>query len=398
MDLESPFLPGSDAVPTVWAGRELELADAERVARRRVQGIYERGRLITGEFGIGKSVLVNRIAQDFRADGHLVARAVRLPQNRDPLPLFAAALADLGEGFGTALGQAAASIQEVALPVVGGGVTLRNDAQTPEARLLQVRARLIQVGRAARREGRLVVLRLDEVQNAPIDGLSSLVTVLGDALAETVEETDPTGSAHAVFLPIVVYLSGLPALRRRAADAGTTFSRRFLVTQLEPLDEPALRTALTPFRTGWQMLADDGPVTVTMTQGCQDHIVDRCLGDPFLFQLAGDAAWVAARTPQIDADDARRGWRSAAREARQYVASRYEHLAPGQRTYLEAAAAIDDDLRTSSAIALSLGSTARQLGSTLEALVSAHGLLSRDDGRVQFRSRAVQRHLRGEWP
>ncbi len=307
-------------------------------------------------------------------------------------------MADLVEGFGTALGRAARPIQQVSLPVVGGGVTLRDEVRTAETLLLQVRALLIEVGRAGRREGRLVVLRLDEVQNAPVDGLSSLLTVLGDALAETVEETDPAGGAHAVYLPIVVYLSGLPSLRRRAADAGTTFSRRFLVSQLEPLDEPALRTALAPFRNGWEALSDHGPVTVTMTRGCQDHIVDRCLGDPFLFQLAGDAAWVAATSPQIDADDARRGWRSAAREARQYVESRYEHLAAGQRAYLEAAAAIDDDRRTSSAIALSLGSTARQLGSTLEALVSAHGLLARTDGHVTFRSPAVERHLRGEWP
>jgi len=238
VDVESPFLPGSDAVPTIWAGRELELADAHRVARRRLQGIYERGRLITGEFGIGKSVLVNRIAQDFRAAGHLVTRAVRLPQHRDPLPLFADAVAELASGLDARLGRAARQVQEVTLPVVGGEVALRDDAPTPEALLLRVRALLVEVGRAARRDGRLVVLHLDEVQNAPADGLSSLLTVLGDALAETVEETDPAGGIHTVFLPMAVYLSGLPALPRRAAEVGTTFSRRFLVTRLEPSTSP----------------------------------------------------------------------------------------------------------------------------------------------------------------
>lgn len=398
MDLDSPFLPGSDAVPVIWAGRELEMADAQRVARRRTQGIYERGRLITGEFGIGKSVLVNRIAQDFRAAGHLVSRTVRLPQDRDPLPLLADAIADLVDGFGSAVGEAARRIKQITLPLVGGGVTLQDDAPTPEALLLHVRSALVQVGREARKQGRLVVLRLDEVQNAPVRGLSSLLTVLGDALADTVDETDPAGTVHPVFLPIVVYLSGLPIIRRKAGEAGTTFSRRFLMTHLEPLDEPALRSALAPFRSGWQVLSDDGPVLVTMTDGCQDLIIDRCLGDPFLFQLAGDAAWVAAASPQIDADDARRGWRLASREARQYVVSRYEHLAPGQRAYLEAAAAIDPEERTSAVIASSMGRTARQLGSTLEALDSAHGLLSRTQGRVTFGSPAVEQHLRGEWP
>ncbi len=399
MELESPFLPGSDAVPAIWAGRELELADAERVARRRMQGIYERGRLVTGEFGIGKSVLVNRIARDLRSAGHLVTRTVRLPQRRDPIPLFADAVADAADGFDQSVGQAARRIKAITLPIVGGGVTLHDDPRTPESLLLQVGALLRQVGEAARQEQRLVVLRLDEVQNAPVDGLSSLLTLLGDALAETVEEVDPAGSSHQVFLPFVVYLSGLPSIRRRASEAGTAFSRRFLVSQLQPLDEPALRAALAVFRTGWEVLGEGGPAMVTMTQGCQDHIAERCLGDPFLFQLAGDATWVAATSHQITLEDARRGWRSASREARQYIASRYEHLASGQSAYLRAAAAIDAEERTSAAIATAMGRSTRELGSTLEALIGAHGLLVRtDDGRIAFPSLAVERHLRGDWP
>ena len=48
--LISPFAPGSDHVPEVWAGRQPELADFETVAApRRLAGVYERGRAFLGE-------------------------------------------------------------------------------------------------------------------------------------------------------------------------------------------------------------------------------------------------------------------------------------------------------------------------------------------------------------
>lgn len=400
MDMESPFRPGSDAVPVVWAGRELELADASRLVRRRLQGIYERGRLVTGDVGLGKSVLVNRVASDLRAAGHLVARTVRLPVKRDPVPLFAAAVADLvADSLGAGLRAAAERIKTITLPLVGGGIALAEPvAATPEALLLEVRSLLRQVGLQARRDGRVVVLRIDELQNAPIDGLSSILTLVGDALDETMDERDPAGGTRTIHLPIVVYLSGLPAVRDAATAAGTTFSRRFAITELEVLDEAALRSALAMFRDGTELLGPDGPTMVRMTEECIDTIVDRCLGDPFLFQLAGDAAWLAAPGPVIDGDAARRGWQIASREARSYVEGRYRHLAEQQMHYLRTAATLAPQQRTSAAVATAFGRTTRQLGSTLDALISTHGLLVRTDDRLAFRSAVVEANLRGEWP
>ena len=53
--LDSPFSPGSDTVPLVWAGRIEHLSDWRDALRpRRTAGIHERGRTILGEASSGK--------------------------------------------------------------------------------------------------------------------------------------------------------------------------------------------------------------------------------------------------------------------------------------------------------------------------------------------------------
>lgn len=61
----------------MWAGRHAELADAEVALRRRLQGIYDGGRVVLGEYDIGKGALVNRVAQEAADAGHWVADPVR---------------------------------------------------------------------------------------------------------------------------------------------------------------------------------------------------------------------------------------------------------------------------------------------------------------------------------
>ena len=400
---DNPFLPGSDAVPEVWAGRDGELAEArDVVAVRRLAGVHERGRAVLGEFGIGKSVLVNRVAREARAAGHWLVPSVRVPLGVDPLGLLLAALADLqdddtvGGALGTASGRLAQRVEEVTLPVVGGGLRLRPDeTDVPRHRLL--RDALVDVATAARGtrdaehpDGRLVVVRLDEVQNIRDPAaLSQLLTALGDALEATTSEVDVAGIERRRALPLAVYLSGLPDLSRLAAAAGATFSRRFRVWDLEPLTEPELRTALLPFTTtGWPVRGDDGPRSVHLEPAGVDALLAVCLGDPFLFQLAGEAAWNAGRGPVITEEEVRRGWAGARREVSRYVASRLEGLSDLQLSYLQAAADLDPQERTAAAVAGALGRPgAAALGSTAAALDTARGLLRRQAGRVSFRSR-----------
>ncbi len=401
----SPFVPGSGRVPDVWAGRQAELADAEVALRRRVQGIYDRGRVVLGEYGIGKSVLVNRVAQDAADAGHWVADPVRIPLGSDPVPLLAEVLHDLvgRRRLDDRIGRSAAGllerIAEVSLPVVGGGVRLQSGSSDPLA-YRDVQRLLTHVGLLAREEGKAVLLRIDEVQNADTAGLSRLLTVLGDVLEDTVQESDPTGRSHTRHLPVAVWLSGLPDFRERVAEAGGTFARRFRTVELDYLDEVELRTALAPFTTdGWEVLGPDGPVRVFMEDAAVDHIVTICHGDPFLFQLAGEAAWQAGDGEVITGEEAQRGWRLVRREVQGYVEGRLTGVSELQMDYLRSAAALEDEARTGDAVAVAMGrGSAKDVASTAQSLDRTHRLIRREAGMVRFRSAAVRAWLAGGWP
>ena len=412
----NPFLPGSDVVPPVWAGREAELAEARGVvAARRLAGVHERGRLVLGEFGIGKSVLVNRLAAEAAEDGHRVLRQVRLAVGVDPVAALVAAgrelleTSDLDARLGRRAGALLRRVEEVSLPLVGGGVKMADGPDDgpaePHRVLTGLLVALAEQARedtdAAHPDGRLVVVRLDEVQNVrTASALSQLLTGLGDALEATRPETDAAGITRQRALPLTVYLSGLPDLGRQAAAAGATFSRRFRVWELDPLSETEIRTALLPFTTdGWPLLGDDGPVGVHLEPEAVPTVVELCLGDPFLFQLAGEAAWNAGTGLVVTADEVRRGWAGARREVERYVRSRLDGLTDLQLAYLEAAAGLEPERRTTAEVARALGREGSSgLGSTAAALDGERGLIRRETGRIRFRSAAVEAHLSGSWP
>ncbi len=400
-------------MPQIWAGRATELADSEVVANRRLAGVYERGRAFLGEFGIGKSVLVNRIAQSAEEQGHWVPARVRLARGDDSLALLAlsvrelAAERDLDARIGHRARGLLDRIEELTVPVVGGGVRLRRRPRATSQHRA-VSDLLIAVASLAGEEttaelpnGRLLLLRLDEIQNsATSEELSQLLTALGDALEATTTERDAAGIRRERLLPIVVYLSGLPDFGRQAAAAGATFSRRLKTVDLEPLSEPELREALTVFTTtGYEILADDGPTVVHMAPEAIDLIVTKCLGDPFLFQLAGEGAWNAGRGAVITGEEAERGWAAARREVTRYAKARLEALSQQQLGYLEALAALPEAERTAAGVAAALGrDSSAQLASTAQALDVDRRLIRRTAGRVRFRSPVVGAYLSGGWP
>ena len=404
----NPFLPGSDRVPEVWAGRAEELADWSEIVRpRRVSGLYERGRAYLGEFGIGKSVLVNRIAADAAADGDWVPERVRVAVAADPLRLLAEALHDFVQtrSLGARIGRRSADllkrVEEITLPAIGGGVRLRSTP--PDANAYRaVRQLLIEVAHLARQEDRALVVRIDEVQNIARPGpLSQLLTVLGDALEVVEPERDAAGITRERALPVVVYLSGLPDFDRHVGESGATFSRRFRTVELEPLSTGDLRAALAAFEgDGWPVLTSDGPASVHMAPEAIATVVESCLGDPFLFQLAGEAAWNAGTGAVITSEEADRGWATARREVTRYVEGRLEGLTDLQLAFLRAAAALQDDQPPSvTAVARELGRrSASEVASTARSLEQEHTLIRRRAGQITFRSGAVAAYLRGDWP
>jgi hypothetical protein len=396
----NPFVPGSDAVPEVWAGRAGELADFHHVVRaRRLAGVYERGRIVLGPPGIGKSVLLNRIAAEAAALGDLVVRPIRFSAASAPVEGVVSAIRAAqhehlrGEGVGARLTRALDRFTEITTAV--GGVRLA----LPDNPAADLAAVLVEVGRLAAADERAVLLRLDEVQ-APRDTaqLSAVLVAIADALAATEVRRDGAGNEHERVLPIIVYLSGLPTFWKRADEARTTFSRRIAPTVLRPVDDGDVRHALVPFTTdGWPVLGPGGAARVHMAQEAVALILDKVLGDPFLLQLLGRAAWDAGDSSTITGEDVASGWRAVSAEAERHVARLLDDVSPLERRFLEAMAQLGPSQRSLTGIAAALGRTASQVASVARRLDLDHGFVDRGTPYA-FGHRTLEALLVGRWP
>ena len=404
--LDSPFSPGSDTVPEVWAGRTSHLSDWRDVLRpRRAAGLHERGRTILGEAGSGKSSLVRRIAREASQSGDWATPQLRIPSGTDPLKRVASALLDLSAAAGLAaarekrIGDLLRRVETVS----ASGVSLSVRAQDGPEPYIALTDLLIEIGRAAIRRGDVVVIiHIDEVQNiGDENALSQLLTALGDALTHQETVDVPGGLQIERGLPIAVYLTGLPEFAdMTGARKGATFARRFRTTTLGAIDDDALMSALQPFVTeGWPIADDAGGVgRVFMEPAAQRAVVELAHGEPFLFQLAGERAWYAGTDDLITAEHVRTGWRDAAPEAEAHVQRILDRLPPRERHFLEAMAALPPEERTLTNIARSMGyERTTDAGPTAQRLDLTRGIIRR--GRpYDFRHRAVGAYLTSEWP
>ena len=263
--LDSPFSPGSDTVPKVWAGRTSQLNDWRDVLRpRRLAGIHERGRTILGEAGSGKSSLVRRIAREATEAGDWATPQLRIPSGTDPIKRVASALLDLSStaGLSSAREKRIGDLLRRVETVAASGISLSVRAQDGPEPYTALTELLIEIGRAAmRRQNVMVMLHIDEVQNiADEHARSQLLIALGDALAYEETVALPGGPQVDLALPIAVYLTGLPEFEGMAgAQAGAAFARRFQTVTLDAIDDADLTAALQTFVTeGWPVATEAG--------------------------------------------------------------------------------------------------------------------------------------------
>lgn len=404
--IDSPFSPGSDTVPQVWAGRVSQLADWRDVLRpRRLLGVHERGRTILGEAGTGKSALVRRICQDAQSRGDWVTPQLRMASGADPLKRLAAALLGLAESVSLAAAREdriAATLRRVeSVAVAGASLSLRQgEAPEPHVALTEL---LVEVGREALRRGEtMVVIHIDEVQNiGDENALSQLLIALGDALSHEEQVEAPGRMLINRALPIVVYLSGLPEFADLAgARTGATFARRFQVVNLSSISDGDLEAALQPFVSeGWPVPNQDGGLDrVFMTPQAQGAIVELACGEPFLFQLAGQGAWFAGASDLITVDDVYAGWAEVAHEAEAHVLRILDRLPAREREFLEAMGEVEPERRTLKEIAAAAGfKSSSAAGPSAQRLDIVRGLISRGPA-YGFRRRAVEAYLTSDWP
>lgn len=390
----NPFEPGfGDA--RVWVPRVPQTSTARSMIRRAVTGSRQAPRLIEQERGYGKTSLLAAVTDHAREEADrpvlvrlaavegepfTVAFAYRLAQ-------AARELAGPAEAAAGAVVDALARIRQVRL---AGVLDLRvgpEGAGGDAPPSIALEEALLALGRAARRDGdRPVVILVDEAQ--AIDRQSRRAVF--NALQTAINTTDD----HGRVLPFAVLLAGLPGTRAAFKRHQVTFGERCRDLPLERLEDEAVRETLWRFE-------DFNDLGIRFAADAIEAMVGAAGGHPHVFQLVGEGAWNA--TPdgdRITTGDVAVGLEASRKERAAIVAARLSGLTDTQLNWLTAAATIDDEHRTLTAVCRrfrdSPDATAAHCGSIAAALFDK-GLIRRsDDGRrVAFALAGMREHLAG---
>lgn len=331
----NPFRPGAGRRPPTLAGRDALLTAFDVIVRRSEElGEGDRGWILNGLRGVGKTVLLNELLRRVGERNWITAKVEAGAGESLSVALSQA----LVRGMRTATGRhpesrlrrmlgvfKAFSLKVDATGMVSLGVEvdpIRGVADS--GRLAEDLAALFEVmGETARELGIGVLILIDELQEADAGALAAINT----ASHRLGQGEEP--------LPLMLVGAGLPSLPAQLADATSYAERLYDYRPVGLLDQQSALNALTiPTRS----LGVDWDVQALAMAA------DVAAGYPYFLQSIGKHVWDNAIGTPISADDVRVGLRDARREVDDGLyRSRWERATPAQRDLLRALADLAGD-------------------------------------------------------
>lgn len=325
----NPYRPGAGRRPPVLAGRE-PILDAFTVVRRRADeyGEGDRGWILNGLRGVGKTVLLNELLRQVTGRGWIAAKVEATPAT----PLQVALSSELVRSMRTATGRHPEPRLRRLLGVFkafslrfdpsSGLVSLGVDVEpvtgvADTGRFADDLAALFTVlGETSRDLGIGTLVLVDELQEATSDDLTAINTAV-----HRLGQTDTP-------LPITFVGAGLPSLPAQLAEATSYAERLYDYRPIGLLGEDAARSALVR-----PSLDHD----VTWEPDAIAQALNIAGGYPYFLQAVGKHVWDAARTSTVTVDDVTVGGEFARREIDEGLyRSRWERATPAQKTLLRA--------------------------------------------------------------
>jgi len=327
----NPFAPGAGRRPPELAGRDQELDRFEVLLARAERGNVDRGIVLTGLRGVGKTVLLN----EFRAIAeahHWIVGKVEAGVDRSFRHLASQALnASLrtagarygGERFRSLLAVFKAFSLKVAPDgslAIGVDVAPANRADTGDLET-DLTELLTDLGHTVAELGTGALLLVDEMQDL-----------------DRSEREAVAGACHEVNqrnLPVVVVGAGLPNLPAALAEARSYAERLFEYRTIGALEPHAASFALT---------RPTEQLGVRWEDSALDAVLDTTNGYPYFLQVFGRMVWDYATDNPISTQDVVAGVTAARQELDAgFYGSRWERATPRQRDYLRAMAELAGD-------------------------------------------------------
>ena len=370
--LRNPFAPGAGSRPPELAGRDALLDQAHLALQRIRLGRSEKSQMLLGLRGVGKTVLLNRIAEQAEALGYEQAQ-LEAPEGRPLASYLAPALKTIvqrldrveqarawaAEAMAALRGFASAFKVSLGEVKVGLSEPPRADSGNLEVDLPEL---LVSTAQAAKAAGTSVAILIDEVQYLTEDELRGLIV----ALHRVVQRG----------LPLILFGAGLPQLAALAGDAKSYAERLFDFPAVAALPADAAGQAIQePIEAeGAQIDADALAEIVSLTRGY-----------PYFLQEWGKHAWAVAQGPRITLADVAQA-SDQARDAldRNFFRVRFDRLTPREQDYLHAMAQLGAGPHRSGAIAEQMQLRVERTGPLRSGLIRKGMIWSPAHGMTAF--------------
>lgn len=383
----NPFSPGAGTQPPELAGRQAVLDSAVIALERAKQGRSARGMMLLGLRGVGKTVLLNRIANEAEARGYL-AQLVEAPDDRrlaefltphlktmllklsrvsaasEHVKHAARALRNFASAFKIAIGEVSVEVSP------DDGVASSGDIEADLPDLV------LPLAAAAQEKGRAIALLIDEVQYLSSADLRAVIV--------TAHKAAQRG------LPFVFFGAGLPQLAGQAGQAKTYAERLFEFPEIGQLDEAAARRAIE------EPINDEA---AAITEAALERIVKRTEGYPYFLQEWGSQAWNVADGSPISIEDVEAADQLAlAKLDAEFFRVRFDRLTPKEQEYLRAMAELGPGPHRSGEIAELLGKEVQSLAPRRTGLIKKGMIYSPAHGDTAFTVPMFDSFLRRQMP
>lgn len=338
----NPYAPGAGTPPPELAGRD-EIIERAAIALDRFRnGLPARSLLLVGLRGVGKTVLLTRIAQETEARGFVVV-SIESPEQRSLPALLIpslrtallrldriAAVGELAKKTLRALG-GFVSAMKLKYEDIEFGVDLGSEPGIADSGDLEhdLISLFIELGHAAKEKRTAVVFFIDELQYVKEEEFSALITALHKCAQSQ--------------LPIALIGAGLPQLVGHAGRAKSYAERLFEYPEIGPLQDAEARKAL---------VAPAERLGVQYEEGALLEILSQTKAYPYFLQEWGKHSWQCADASPITRDDACSATDLAKLELdASFFRVRFDRLTPAEKKYIRAMAELGEGPHRSGDIA-----------------------------------------------
>jgi type II secretory pathway predicted ATPase ExeA len=371
----NPYAPGAGTPPPALVGRDEVIDDAHVALQRLRSARTSQHLLVTGLRGVGKTVLLGKLAALAEHVGYRVIRIEALAGDDTIRSLLRQARRIVEEFDGSArVSRALRSIESVSLTVVGTGVAIeRQVGHADREALADV---ITDVAAVAADEDLGVMVALDEAQMLDRHDLRRLLA--------GVHRCGQDG------LPLYCLLAGLPNLVGEVAKAATYAERMFTVADLGPL---------TPDQVVQAIVEPAQEIGVSWSAEATEKIVDHSDGFPFFVQTWAYHTWNAATDEPISAADVNRAAPNANHTLdSSFFAARIARIPASEVAYVQALASLGAGPHRSGEVAAAAHKSTPQVAAFRDRLISEGVIYSPRYGWVEFAIPHFDKYVRRVLP